>query len=1334
MRRLFLMFLFVLSAALGAEAASYRFFHPASLLSLPHQQVEALAQDGKGNIWIGTRNGLVCFDGYATRCYYHNGNENSLAHNFVKALYVDSKQRLWVCTLYGLSLYRPASDDFKNYDLQGSFVQSVVETNHGRLLCAGDGLFVYNGQKDCFDALPSLGEGFIISLAVDRKDNLYVGTNTSIYTYDAKLAKISRLPASYYSDFITGFDGIMPMLVDSKGRLWIGRNGKGVMSIDTHSKKSVVWDAERLSDGTVRTICEDRHGNIWLGTERGITVIRRDGGTDIIRQDFNNDKLLSDNAIYSILCDRDNNMWVGSYFGGIDVMRGEHPFTWYEPGYALENIKGKVARMMAEVDGGDIWIATEDGGVNIYDRQTGTFSRLESVKGMGNNVHCVYYDRSNRDMWIGTFRHGLFKYNLGSGAMRHYELISGSTENSIFSIVRQNNGRLWVATTQGLRYYDPQHDTFGKTGNEKLDNNFIYTLATDHHDNVWVGTVRDGLWRIDGKKGSIRQVWSKDNGLRDNYVTAVYPAPDEKIWVGTNNNGMQIFDPRTGKAEDISGEPILSTCTVCGICGDGKGSVWIGTSQGLFRYIVKTRRVARFTTENGLPTNQMNFSSMLRASDGTMLVGTVDGLVAFRPSGIKSDEELLEVHLKSLVVDGVEMSAATEESPLTAALDDMQVLRLSYSQAHSFALEYGVIKPGNTSTISYQMWVEGLDKTWRDMGTERRFVGYKLPPGTYKMHLRANNSNEGWEKCPEKTIEIVVAAPFYRTLWAYMIYAIVIALAVYYLQRSYKRRLQDKNKMRIAIMEKEKIEEIDRAKSDFFTNVSHELKTPLSLIVAPLKSIQGDTMSEAGRKHLETAIRNTQKMEHLISELVTFNKVETDNFPFYIQKGNPLEFIDRMAMSFREAAQEHGLNFRTVLEDNGENVWFSPSYLEKVLNNLLSNAFKFTHEGGTVTVRAAITSRDDGCTYLFLDVTDTGIGIAKEEQQRIFGRFYQTKRGYSANNHGWGIGLALVRRLVDIHKGKIELESEMGRGTTFRVWMNVDRNAFGRENIINDDKVIVPLKNYSFTPSMTDMQGNDHTDEKVDGKERLPVLIVEDNSDLLAFLQNYFAQHYNVLTATNGVEALAVTEKEPVQLVISDVMMPEMDGVELCARLKGNVATSHIPVILLTAKNEQEDVVAGYKSGAEAYVAKPFDPQVLDLQVNNILQLVKSRQQEVADAGAEDVEATSLSELDKDFMRRVNELIDERIADSDLSVADITAGLSVSRSLLHTKMKSLVDMSMGEYIRHKRITMACRLLKEGYNVSETAYRAGFADPNYFSKVFKKALGKSPTEYLTEQMK
>lgn len=1307
-------------------ATSNRFFHLTESMNLPHQQVEAIVQDGNGYIWIGTRNGLVRYDGNVTRCYFHDdGNENSLTHNFIKHLFVDSRGRLWVCTQQGVCLYRPASDDFKDYSNSSGFVSSMVESSKGRVFGAGDFVCVYNEAEDRFDTLPSLGEGFVVSLCIDGKDNLYVGTNSSIYVYDAALTKISRMDSSFYSDFIAGFDGIMPMCFDHDGKLWLGRNGKGVMRIDLENKQSEIFPTEVLSDGTVRVICEDKENRIWLGTECGITVIHPDEKIDVIHQDFYDGNLLSDNAIYAILCDRDNNIWVGSYFGGVDMMPRDNIFTYYKPGHGTNNIKGKIARAMTEVKPGIIWIATEDGGVNIYDRNTNTFSLFDRIGDLGKNVHSLYYDKETSDMWIGTFRHGLFKYNLYTGVTKRYLKMA-----SVFGIVRQGNGKFWIATTQGLKSYDKNCDEFVETRYGGLDSLFTYSLAVDKQDNVWIGTIRDGLFRIDGHNGKLKQWKADGTGLRDNYISCIYPATDGNIWLGTNNSGVQILDPGKGSMDRLK-EPILDNSTVCSISTDGNGRLWIGTSQGLFWYDRDAKELRRFTVVDGLPTNQMNFSSLLNADDGEMYVGTVNGLVAFSPSQMNFSVPQLDVRLNSLFIDGVEVNASTKGSPLTDELDKTEILTLSYEQAKSFSIEYGAITFFTPLMVSYQIWVEGLDKTWRNVGAERRFVGYKLSPGTYIIHIRANNSSRDWNKCPEKTITLVVEAPFYRTGWAYLLYVLLFLACVYATWSLYKRRLVKKHNESLALVKNERQKEINRAKLDFFTMVSHELKTPLSLIVAPLKSVHCDKMVEADRKHIEMAIQNTRKLEHLINELVTFNKVEADNFPFYIQKGNPLEFMERLAISFREIAADKRLAFNVELEDNGEEVWFSPSYLEHILNNLMSNAFKFTDDGGTVTLKSSITTNGNNQICLYFEVVDTGIGIAPEEIGNIFEKLYQTKRGYNTNNQGWGLGLALVKRLVNVHKGHIEVESVMGQGSTFKVWLNADSDAFCKENMVDEDKVIVPLKNYHFTPLMSEIGGNETSSENHDDM-KYSLLIVEDNRELLDFLRDYFSPHYNVLTAENGKQALEVLRSESVQLVVSDVMMPEMDGITLCKQLKSDVVTSHIPVILLTAKTEQDDVVAGYKGGAEVYVSKPFDPQVLEMQVNNMIKLIKTRQSEIVESKTEDVDSISLTPIDREFVRKINKLIDEHIGDFDFSIVNITTEMAVSRSLLHTKMKNLMNMSAGEYLRYKRMDLAVKLLMEGYNVSEVAYRSGFSDPNYFSKAFKKYKGESPTEFLSKQ--
>ena len=682
------------------------------------------------------------------------------------------------------------------------------------------------------------------------------------------------------------------------------------------------------------------------------------------------------------------------------------------------------------------------------------------------------------------------------------------------------------------------------------------------------------------------------------------------------------------------------------------------------------------------------------------------------------------------------MTVNGQDSPLTATIDDMPVIKFSYKQSRSFSIEYAAISLGNTSTINYQVRLLGKYENWRNVGQERKFVGSNLPAGEYLLQIRANNSNEGWEHEPVKEIKLIIPPPFYFSSWAFLFYLVILILTIYITYRIFYIRLQEKNAMKVANMEKEKLEEINKDRIEFFTSVSHELKTPLSLIVAPLKYIsQNQKMSPESIERMDVAIKNANKMVELIDELVTFNKVESGNIQFYIQKGNPLDFIENVAQLFKESAAEKSISFHIHFENNGEDVWFSPSYVEKITNNLLSNAIKFTLPNGKIFINAAITDSTDGFTYLRIEVKDTGIGIAREELEKIFDKYYQTKRGHNVNNKGWGIGLALVKKLVVIHAGNVSVESVVGNGSCFVVNLNVSESAFSAQDKINADKTLLPLNQYEIsTPYLErSLMTNSLLVENENVVSQPSVLLVEDNVELLKFLSDIFSSKYNIYLAENGLEALEITRKYPVDLVISDVMMPEMDGNTLCRNLKNDISTSHISVILLTARNDTEDIVKGYESGAEAYVQKPFDPQILELQVNNIIHTINMRRNKIINNLDNDIESDFLCKLDKDFINKINELIEKNIENENFSVADITQNLAISRSVLHVKMKSLLNISMGDYIRKKRLNKACELLREGYNVSETAYKTGFVYPNYFTKSFKKEFGIKPTEYQNNEI-
>lgn len=1324
-------------ATIRSAAGSFVFRHIGRSQGLPHQQVEALAQDRFGRIWIGTRNGLVWYDGNAINPYYHDSSKGSIAHNFVHGLLADHHGRVWVITEGGLSRYRYLTDDFVNYRHSIGDCWTIAETRHGKVYVGGKGLWRYDAAHDRFQSVLIANFSMVYSLAVDRKDNLYAYTDRGVFCFNASFTQVHAVAPQLIPSYPNGDHGLMPLFIDSSDRLWAGLNGYGLVGINLRTGRKVAGYDNKQVKGAVRTIAEDGSHRLWVGTENGIYIIGATGIQYHLQYEFYDNNGLSDNAIYAILCDTQKNIWIGSYFGGVDVLPARNSlFTLYNPGIKPNEIHARVPRGIIELPTGECWIATEDGGINIL--KDGVFTKFNGISGLDVNVHSLYYDAQRHSVWIGTRFQGLFCYDLYKHQAKHYQLSKAVHGEAVFALCRQPNGKLWVATMQGLYYYDAAHDRFLPIHHPQLSNTYIYSLTTDHDGNLWVGTVAYGAFRISLKSGRIDQLVPKEEGLRDKYIICLFTDSKGMLWVGTNNNGLQCIDPHTMKVVRLKIDEVLKRCTVSSIAEDRKGALWIATSIGLWQYNLSNHVLTPYTSEDGLPVSQFNYNSAFRLSTGELLMGTTNGLVRFNPLTVQRHHQPLIVHLVRLLLNSQPIVAG-EESPLKHNIDCTQKLVLSHREAQSVCIEYGVVRPLNATSVEYQVMLDGVDKSWRDVGADRKFYINNLSPGTYKLHIRANDSNGQWDGCPTKTLEIVVKPPLLLSPWALVFYLVLVVIGIRLAFRTFNARMSEKNAMRMAVLEKKKLEEVDRTKSEFFTNVSHELKTPLSLIVAPLKCISRQTIDEETRKHLDTALLNTRKLETLINELVTFNKVQSDNFPFYVQRDNPLDFVERIVALFRHAATAHNITLAGHYENNGEYVWFSPSYVEHILDNLLSNALKFTPSGGRVTVRAAIVKQvkkesELNGTYLSLVVSDTGIGIAKEEQAHIFDRFYRTSRGSNADHSGWGIGLALVKRLVQIHHGSVSVESTPGKGTTFTVLLNVEKQAFLSDQLVTDDKVVSQLSDYQFshTADMFRPVEDKETDDHEDSRHTL--LLVDDNDDLLEFLGNFLSGQYHVLKAKNGEEALRMAHEEDVEIIVSDIMMPGMDGVTLCHTIKADVATSHIPVILLTAKSEPGDVIKGYEQGADAYVTKPFDPQILELQVNNILQLVKNRQIDIMTDGDTSAGESSLNELDKKFLNEVNKLIEDHIEDSEFGVNDVTEALHISRTTLHLKMKNLVNISMGGYIRHKRLVKACELLKQGYNVSETAYGAGFADPNYFSKVFRKAFGVSPTQYTNNEKK
>lgn len=1347
LKLIFFLFTVLLSLAVKAEDNSidFRFTHITNNDGISQQHITCMMQDDKGLMWIGTKNGLCLYNGYEIKRYFNSKkNPNSLNHNFIRSVFQDSQKRIWIGTEKGICCYLPHFDSFQRYETPQTPTTTFIQNKRGEMFCISDNnsLYRFNEEADAFDRVDAIGDSIqMYSMVTDDKNRLWLGTDRGLKVYDHKFLHVTEYTGLNSNKMSTDIaDLINVIFIDKQKNIWIGKNGNGIARINPVTNEITYWTKKTgLTDGMIRTIEEDAQGRMWFGSEKGLFVLFPNGKIHNIQQDFTNNQGLNDNAVYTIVRDRDDNIWIGTYFGGINIFKNDYKqFRHYRAGYSNTLLKGKAIRKIVEEGNGIFWIATEDGGLNRLNERTGEIKKIEHPA-LVDNVHALLFDPVSNELWIGMFRGGVTRYNVKTGSFRNYlEDNSGLDSDMIFSIEMDHDGVVWIASVRGLRYYDKKTSRFERISHELLSNVFIYTLYVDSKNNVWIGTRAQGLFRYNKKTGEIKSWVSKENtaGLADNFITSIFEDAKHQIWIGTNNGGLHIFNSKNEIVSNVENELLQNENCIYGILEDNNKRLWISTNNGLICMKPDKNEIRRYTTDEGLPVNQFNYSSCLRSKSGRVYFGTVNGLISFIPDKVEINTRKLNIVLLNLFIGNHIVTAKDDKSPLSQSFDETKKITLTAKQARSFSIEYAAISLGHTSNIAYAIMMKGVDRDWNYVNSQRRIVYSGLPHGNYVFKIRASSSNQNWDSATERVLEIEILPPFYLSDLAFLIYFLLVLIALYFVFRIVSIRIREKNLMKMEHLEKENIKAMNKLKIDFFTNISHELKTPLTLIISPLQSVIEDAALDFGLKsRLQTVLRNAHRMVKLIEELITFNKIESGQTQIHLQKGNPLEFIEEIYYLFKDVANKKGINFEPRFENNGEEVWYSPSCVEKIVNNLLSNAIKFTSEGGTILLKSCILENEAGEVLLEIKVEDTGIGIAKEELSNVFNNYYQTRRGQNFDPNGWGIGLALTRNLVQMHKGTITVDSEVGKGSKFSVLLNVSENAFSpqEKSEVKADQNFLVTYNYQKSEILenTSLPINQLSNTEVELETKYTLLVVDDNKELADFLSEIFsAKYYRVLTAANGEEALKIAVKSNPDIIISDIMMPVMDGITLCSTLKNDLLTSHIPVILLTAKQGHQNIISGYESGADMYVEKPFNTQALELMVQNMLRTRDLNRKQLKEDPEFNVTAVVKNPRDEKLLNAIKAFVNENIENENLSVSDITQAVGVSRTVLHVKMRNLLDMSISEYVRTLRLNKAKELLLEGLNISETAYQTGFSDPNYFSKCFKKKYGSTPTDYIS----
>ena len=1327
------------------ETLNFRFVHITNNNGLPQNHVTCIMQDHKGLMWLGTKNGLCRYNGYEMQTYFHDITENNtLSHNFVRSIFQDRQKRIWIGTDKGICRYLPDKDEFVQYEIQELSVTSIVQNNDSKIFCCADVLYYYDEVADkFFPVTVGVNNETItgaITLATDKHNMLWIGGNRGLVGYNAGFTKSNEVNIMDHNNEQIINDNVISLFIDDAGNIWIGKNGNGIISYNPSTFQTTFYkDKKGIPNGVIRSIEQDNQGRMWFGTEKGISVLKNNNTFENIQQNYNDRFGLNDNAIYSIEKDRDGNMWVGTYFGGVNVFYpGFEQFKYYDAGYSENQLKGKAVRQIIQETDNILWMATEDGGLHKFDKETGIFYKISDKNICSDNIHSLQIDAEN-NLWIGTFWGGLTRYNLQTKQSKYFNTDNSALPvNNIFALYVDSRETVWLGTSFGLRCFNKKNNSIEEIQNGLLSDNFIYCITEDRNGNLWIGLRSKGLVCYNIRQGIVRNwdVQAGSNALSDNFVTSVLEDFDGRIWVGTNNGGLYLYSMQSNDFRSLLSEGIIPEQCIYALLEDNDGDLWITTNNGLISYDYHTGLATKYTTEDGLPTNHFNFTSAFMDNKGIVYLGTVQGMVSFDPKNVKQKTNFPNIVFTGLTIGDKSITPNGPDSPLHREFDNTSKIILNHKQAQLFGIEYAGISLGHTRNIIYAMQMEGLNPEWQVVNTQRRIVFSGLPAGKYIFRVKASSSKNTWDDSNIRSIEIEVKPPFYLSVWAYVAYSVLILIVIASVIKFYYKRLEEKNAIRVNRLEKEKLEEMNELKRNFFTNISHEFKTPLTLIMAPVRQIIGNAdTGEKNRKKLELVLKNSNSLMNLLNELIDFNKIESDQVQIKLQKGNPLGFIREICNRFYALALEDEIKFEVEIEDLEEEVWFSLSSVEKIINNLLSNAFKYTPKEGKVKFSASIVENEKEELFLKIVVEDTGIGIAKENLEKIFEAYYREGREGVNKNPSWGIGLTLTKSLAHLHKGDISITSELGKGSVFTTLLNVSPDAFPEKNKLelraNPD--YLEKYNYSSIVSEEQRQFISKNGTELNRQKKNEILIVEDNVEMLKFLIDLFSEKYDVKAAQTGLEALKQMEEKLPDLLISDIMMPEMNGMDLCRQVKSNMLTSHIPVILLTAKTGTENIIKGYEFGADVYVEKPFDPSSLLLQVQNLLRTRDYNRQQFKESIVRNIGMIAKNKYDEKLLNDIQKVVEENLSNEEFNVSDVIKSVGVSRTMLHVKLKSMLDMSIGDYIRNIRIEKAKELLLQGNIIADTAYSTGFSDPNYFSKCFKKQTGKTPSEFIKENI-
>ena len=1334
---------------------------------LSNNYVVSITQDKQGFLWFATEEGLNKFDGTRFITYYKNDlphNNQGITGNELNRVYADSKRPIiWIATQRdGLNAYNYDEQTFTAYQHNPENPHSLITndvTDISPSTQNDDGLWVStyyrgieylninNGQFTHYNrsTVPSLPSNQTWTVLDGGDNNLYighVGSGFSIFSLKDKSVKNFQNETGNPTS-LPGND-VFCIIKDANGNIWLGTNN-GLALYNAANDNFITFrnnknDKYATLCSRILSIRQLKDNRLWIASElNGIAILNLKQGMFLSPEELSieyiqegdDSRSLSNASARCIFQDSFDNVWIGTWGGGINFISSKPPlFTTlsYSPIPNNENsLNNKVASSLCMDRQGRVWIGTDGGGINVFEGEKRIAIYKKESGDIPSNFILASLQDSKGNLWFGSYQGGISYYDSRNKRFRSISL-TGQSNLDVRTIYEDGQHNIWVGYSGGIVVLNPltmkiiQHYN---TDNSELHSDFIRSIAQDEKGRFWIGTFGDGLGIYTPDLQKIKTFTQRD-GFCSNTINQIIQDKQKRMWIGTGEGLVCFLSTDELNYKTYQRKDGLINTNICAITEDKKGNIWFSNNKGISCYVTNKGCFYNYDHSDDVPAGSFSSSCVTQSKNGQIYFGSINGVCCFNPDITMNEQPAPAAVVTEMKILG--RLSNLENNDMIINLSKGQNVELSHAQ-NSFGLTFNVQNYSLVNQVEYVYMLKGLENSWYTVNENNSVTFRNIPPGKYEFLIKARIHNQKW---PEEatSLTIRINPPLWLTWWAKLIYILVSISITYLILHAYKKKLDLESLYTLEKKNHEQEQELNQERLRFYTNITHELRTPLTLILGPLEDMQKEASLPAKQaQKLSVIHQSALRLLNLINQILEFRKTETQNKKLCVSKGNIAPLIYEIGLKYKELNQNTKIDFRIQIEKEEMFLFFDKEIITIVLDNLISNAIKYT-EQGCVTLSLHQTMRNE-VAYTEIKVSDTGYGISAEALPHIFDRYYQESSKHQAS--GTGIGLALVKNLVTLHEGEIRAESIQNEGSTFYISLLTD-NIY--PNALHAD---------STEPVQEEMNQNtelEYSQEATLDTSKPILLIVEDNEEIQKYIVESFTDSFEVITANNGEEGTQQALSRIPDIVVSDIMMPVMDGITLCKQLKDDVRTSHIPIILLTAKDSLQDKEEGYEVGADSYLTKPFSASLLRSRINNLLD---SRKKLVAQFQAQStpgsqidlsekriVIAEALSKLDNEFIEKITLLIEENLSSEKIDINYLSDKMCMSGSTLYRKMKALTGLSTNEYIRKVKMENAERLLLEGkFNISEIAYKVGMNSTGYFRQCFKEEFGLSPSDYLKQ---